>query len=401
MYNGKLLGHKSISCEFSGEVFFTIILKHFNVDNSSDKRVQVFVSTGESPRDSDSAVELQKQPYASLVAPGAVSEKSGVDLDVDGLDHQSEVTLRGNATWSPFPSAIAIGGKEGAGYVCKMRPLDTGPGARFTVSLGAELKAEDACLWLLLLPQGSSHAECEATFVEMQLGKDCAEETHCNSQETAERHTRRSVAVVVRRHASSMTVELRALGRLRGKPVEVNTRGDQELGSVSVCVEYIEGFLAVYAMPGTCGPIRAVGAVGSMAKTWLLECIDLCAELAGVQATMSVCCPGTEREASVLRHCDVCTFYAHAGIMCPVTGSQEGFATQEETLASMLSALGGVAQIDGVRDELDDPAWQDMLWSVCRDDGADVETREKALRLALGGLLQPRDQVQGTLSCNF
>jgi hypothetical protein len=248
------------------------------------------------------------------------------------------------------------------------------------------LKAEDACVCLVLQASDAALGKVPPnvdmhglrSIVGRQDGDTGASEAHA-----------RSTAVVVRRKACATTVEVRASGRMLGKPVDVT-------GSCSLRIEYTDGCLAVYSVPNAPGNPEEV-CVGSTPEVLVIESMDLGALLAEDEATVCVYAAESQSDACVLTHLDICAPRTHPGILSAGVGSaadrSNNFATEGEALTKLLSELGTGAQIEGVREELEGAKWQRVLWEMCWDDRMCTEARQQALRLAVDSLLDGKRQV--------
>jgi hypothetical protein len=259
--------------------------------------------------------------------------------------------------------------------------LNVGPGARFTVSFSVGLNAEGTLLCLLLQ---------SANMPDASHGHEQENDTKEPSENLAKKGRRRSVAILARRLAHCVAVELRVSGRLCGKRAEINL---SDATRCNLCVEYIEGCVVVYAVSR---PFEACHeAIGGACTTLLVETVDVSTQLGGDEATLSMSSGKAEGGASVLTHWHVCTGHAHTVQgQFPASTSLDDATTEPEPLTNVLSALSNVAHMDAVRGELDGAVWQDLLWSLCRESRVDEESRGIALVLALGGLQQPNKQVQ-------
>jgi hypothetical protein len=376
--NGNIVGTRKIADVLSGDVYFTIRLKNSTVMSSAGQKV--LVSVGAPPRDPNTASEEAEQPnYEPLIAPKSVWSNSDSDMT-----HQSELALHGNATWSSCASAVVLGGIRGAGSAVKRRSVHVGPGSRFTALFSADLKAEDACLCVLLQAAHGTDASLDADA----LCTPSEDGAVLGPDPGGPVNGIRSVALVIRRSGFLMTLQILVSGRLLGERVHMDSAG---ASLCSLCVTYSEGCLAVHSEARDGG------------RPLLVESVDVCTLLAGDEATMSISSNKSEGDANVLTYWHVCTSHAQAdeGVMrLAASGSSDGAAKgKQEGLASILCALDDVAKHKVVREEVAGAAWQDVLWSVCQESHVDEEARGKAMALVLGGLLQTDKEVPLPFPC--
>ncbi len=365
------------------------------------------MSVGLPPDDQDSACDRPRSMHAVLLS----ADTTPLDSDSQRV---RDVAYHGSARLLLDPPIITLRGSEGAGCVVKTQPSKIGPGYGFVSSFTVDLEAGSGCVAMLLcgtrvgldtdsspywLDQRWFSAEENNMRWEAQESGQREDDSDSGLVRQTDRKTDRdkNVVMVFRRIGNFATAELRIAGKIRGKCVEMGSVvGAYNRWFCGIRVEYMDGCLAVYKL---CDSNRVHGIHGHMSKPVLIETVDLCSVLDADEALVALigAHSGSEiaAEASFLTYWDVGTPYTQMHTVNVLGSAHNGGkeATEVDSLTCMLSILSRVGHADGVREELEDAAWQTTLWRVCVENVGDEEARVKALLVTMGGLLHSRSEV--------
>jgi hypothetical protein len=355
------------------------------MDRRSIRRIfpgEFYFTVGQTDRDKDGLSTSHTQRIHVSVG------KAPWPLDSDSDTHSDRYSSR-RRFFVPEPPTSAFPPNQ----LVKSRRVNVGPGARFTISLCAELHADDACVsCVLLCDDATAASDGDAT------GRQQA----WSGIDGGQHVTEKSVAVVFRRAVNGVTAEIRASGRVIGEPVHMLSVA----GCCCVLVEYAQGCIAVRALTDTLESssrgARGAPVVSGARADCLIQGLDVSEHIGSEDAVLLCVCNGkNSRESSrvVVTHWLV-TVSAYQGraatteMRAPEShgGGVNGDAftgnisTAEGALSSVLAALGEIAQVGVVRGVLQGGAWQDTLWSLCCEGSVDESTREKILMMATAGL---------------